>query len=703
MKAIHHFPLTALTTALLVIHAPASLAAEDEDTTQYTKPSSSISIGIGNWSDDRMHEGQYDGMWENGTHGSLDASVHRRDDATGTWTNLTVKNLGLDTFELGANYEKQGDWGIGMEYSQTPRQNPFIVNTGLQGIGTPQQTVTVVAPGAGSNVLLDMQRDATSLNMFKRFSPGLEFRVNFKNEEKNGDRQWGVRAYPTLGGTGGSYAAFVAEPIDSTTRQLDALFNYTSEKLQLTGGYYGSWYNNNLIRLDVIGTAAGVTEMSLPPDNQAHQGYLQGNYAFTPTTHGMFKVSYTHATQNDPFMSTTNNGVAAWAPKATVGSSLQGEVNTTEAMLGLTARPMPNLSVLANLRYWDRQDDTPVRIDATNTAGTVDYHNNPFQNTKTSGKVEGTYRLKDGYSVTAGIDHTHQTRSISDLIVKTTEIFVPYRPEMDETTYRINLRRALSERLNGTLGYSYSTRDGSAYDAVSTAVDSGTITPFYIADRDRNKWKLALDWTPIDALGIQFSFSDSQDKYPVDGLRKDGVRDGKAQLWSLDANYAVNDKWQVNAWYSHDTNRINQVGPCASSGSVTCTGTEWDANLDDEGDSLGLGVIGKATSKVNLGANLDWTRTTSKYEQIGGTVTGLTPPPDIKNRITRLNLYGTYAIQKNASIRVDLIREIWKTDDWTWAFSDGTSFSYATEGTMVINDLNQSSTFVGVRYSYKFQ
>lgn len=694
----YYFPLTAMVAALLASYAQMALAEEDE-VTQLIKPDeSSISIGVGNWSDRRMHEGMYDGMWDDGAYGSIDGSILKRDDATGTWTSLTVRNLGLDTVELGASYDRQGDWGVGLEYSQIPRQNPYTINTGLQGIGSQRQTVTVVTPGAGSDVLLDMQRDATALNFFKRLSPSLDFRVNFKNEEKDGSRQWGVRDYPTLGSSAGSYPAFVAEPINSTTRQLDAVLSYADDKLVLTGGYYGSWYDNHNNRLDVIGTAAGVTEMSLPPDNEAHQGYLQGGYAFTPTTRGTFKVSYTHATQNDPFISTTNNGVAGWAPTATVGSSLQGEVNTTDVMLGLTAKPMQNLSLLANLHYWDRQDETPVRVDATN------YHNNPFQNTKTSGKLEGTYRLPDGYSVTAGVDYVDQKRAIPGEIVKTTELFVPYRSQMDETTYRVDVRRSLSDQLNGSLGYANSTRHGSAYDAVNTSVDSATITPFYIANRERDNWKLALDWAPIDALGLQFSFSDSRDKYPRDGVRGDGVREGEAQVWALDGDYTLSDNWQLNAWYSYDTNNIAQVAPCVTGSAVTCSAAEWDANINNKGDSFGLGLRGQATAKLVVGTNLDWVRSVSKYEQTGGTPAGTNVKlPDITNRITRLHLYGKYAVQKNATIQVDLIRESWRTDDWTWAFSNGSPFNYATEGTRVINSLDQAATFAGVRYTYKFQ
>ena len=79
--------------------------------------------------------------------------------------------------------------------------------------------------------------------------------------------------------------------------------------------------------------------------------------------------------------------------------------------------------MLASLRYWDKQDETPVRVDAVSANGTQ-YHNNPFSETVYSGKLEGTYRLQGGYSVTAGVDYAHEDREISPLIVPTTELFV---------------------------------------------------------------------------------------------------------------------------------------------------------------------------------------------------------------------------------------------------------------------------------------
>ncbi len=41
-------------------------------------------------------------------------------------------------------------------------------------------------------------------------------------------------------------------------------------------------------------------------------------------------------------------------------SSLGGVMDTNLAQFGLTARPMPGLTLLANVRYEDKNDKTPL-------------------------------------------------------------------------------------------------------------------------------------------------------------------------------------------------------------------------------------------------------------------------------------------------------------------------------------------------------
>lgn len=681
------FLVSALSTALTAAFPQVVMAQQEVD--EFVNPNTgTLTFGAGQWSDKRPQQGRYEGTGKKGSYETLDGSYVNRDEATGTWTSLYMKNLGLSSGEFGGRYETQGDWGINFNYSQIRTDNPLTINTGLQGIGTNQQTIRAVAPGAGADVSLSMQRDATGLGFFKRFSPELEFRVNFKEEEKTGNRQWGVRDYPTIASTAGSYPAFIAEPISATTRQLDAVVNYQDKKLSITGGYYGSWYNNKNSSITVRGTANGITDVTLPPDNQAHQVYLRGNYAITPTTRSLFKLAYTHATQNQSFINTANNNVAAWAPLATTGSQLNGVVDTTDALLNISSRPMKDLSLRAEGSYYDRNDKTPVRL--TITGG---YHNNPFRFTNRKGKLEGDYRLSESYSLNAGFDVFHQERTIDKSINGAVELFVPYRQWILDKTTRIALRRSMSEELSGSVGYSFSNRTGAHWNQVNASVDSATMTPVYLADRQRDKVKFAADWTPNQDFGIQGTFSYTKDNYPTKGERADGVRQGHAQIFTLDANWVVTDNWKTKAWYSLESIRTHMTGPVNGT-------TDWIETQRDYGESIGLGIDGKLSGAWTVGAKLDVTLSRGDFTQTPGSTS---PLPAVMNRESRINLFADYAIEKNSSVRIDLISDHYRTDDWQWRFSNGNIFSYATEGTQVINYPNQSATFVGVRYTYKFQ
>jgi hypothetical protein len=286
------------------------------------------------------------------------------------------------------------------------------------------------------------------------------------------------------------------------------------------------------------------------------------------------------------------------------------------------------------------------------------------------------------------------------------------RTEVDEITARLELRRSLSETINGSVAFLRSERDGSDYITLAPTGPGGPssnlINPINIADRDRNKVRLGLDWAPLENLSFQFGYEDARDKYRYDVARPYGLLDGSAQLYSVDGNYVVNDNWQITAWYSHDRTEAFQLGWRAANGGGTGGVTDKESRLKDIGHSVGVGLLGSASANLKLGADVQWTRTVSEYNQTlmtPGTTSGLINLPDLTNTLTRAGLFGEYALRKNSDVRVDLVYERWQTDDWTWQFGGGTPFIYGTttDGTTVNAKPTQESGFVGVRYVYKFQ
>lgn len=693
-------PLAVLSTMLI---------ADDNPVSDLVTPDSRISVGVGTVSGDREQFGIFDDIRGSETMLLLDADVNKRDDDTGTWTTLKARNLGTDNRVLELGYERQGDWGVSLDYNQIQRMAPYTVNSGITGLGTETQTVpasgSAYVAGTGANIQLGTERERIGLDFFKYLNPELNVKVGFKNEEKNGNRHWGR----------GGAAEFAAEPIDATTRTLDATVNYAGKHMQLSGGYIGNWYTNHN---DLVTTSNGANTyyLSLPMDNQAHQLFLNGGYSFTPGTRGTFRISYTHATQDEHLPTADIAGLAyAGAP-----TSLNGELNTTLVFLGLTARPMKNLSVTANLRYHKVDEQTPEWLVINTGNGT---HSTPLDYATLSGKLEGTYRLPKGYSLIAGIDIKNQDRTVphgNNLGAGglDTERYVPFRADLDETTYRLQVRKSMSETINGALALLHSERDGSSYSAAvhsepGEGTGPGSIDPINIADRRRDKLRASLDWAPTERANLTFNVETARDDYSGHTL---GLRDGTAMLLSVDGSYKLGKDWQLTGWISHDTAKAKQHNFRAASGGYS--EAELYDTLKDVGDSVGFGLDGIVNPKLKVGANFEWTHTRSEYDQslVETPATGTTyyagttgPLPDIKSTATKLNLFAEYALEKKADLRFDLVHERWRTNDWTWQFSDGSPFIYdgtsgaaTSDRTTVITDPNQAATFVGVRYIYKF-
>jgi MtrB/PioB family decaheme-associated outer membrane protein len=679
----------------------------------------------------------------------------------------------LDTRELSFSHEKQGDWKYGLDYSSTVKRDIRTVNSGMSGAGSSTPTlVNLATPGSGNDLNFDIKRTSLGLSLGKWFTENLQFEASYKHEDKDGTRIFGKGfactsgAAPGCAGAGSpatlaSYAALlVPEPINSTTHQMEAKLSYATEKLSLSGGYYGSIYDNGLSALtpsvpgslnNPLGINASLSAglqnilnlpMALPPDNQAHQFYLSGNYVFTPTTRLNFKYAYTHSTQDADF----SNAFAAPAGVKNLG----GEMNTQLAQVGLTARPLSKLTLSAKLRYEDKNDQTPLRL--YNIEGTNTFTNNRNSITRLGGKFEGSYLLPANYRMTLGVDYDEIRRSLP---VSSTEVagLSALRAETKETGYRLELHKTLNETLTGSIGYFNSKRDGSDWFSLSSldpnnlnsnattaaaqlalinkycggvacygqiiptsailgtsyptptatnaagVYNSTAILPSMLMDRQREKWRLAADWSPTERLSLQFMFEDGTDKNDVPGAVR-GLQNSDLTFANIDAMFSVSDRLKLTAFASHgkQSTFINHS-------------TGYALELKNTNDTYGIGLRSKATGKLDLGADLTFSDDVTRYKQGADasiltsanltTLSTLGQLPDVKFTQTTLRMFGNYEIDKKSAVRVDLVHVLSKLKDWTWENS-GTYFVYGDNTTVELKP-KQTVSFLGVRYLYKFQ
>jgi MtrB/PioB family decaheme-associated outer membrane protein len=728
--------LVALTVAF------GSAYAAEEDVAQLIKPDSSISAGLGTVSgkkEDRAVFGQYNGMRKSSGQIFLDIDYLKRDDTSGLWTNLSGRNLGNENRELGFSQQKQGDWRYFFEYGELVRNYSNTINTNISGIGTDTITVNSVgnpailagaaalraAQGTGSNQDLKTTRKSLGFGVDKWLSQNLQLEVSFKNEDKTGARLFGMGANCRNGRYGctanGGAILLLPEPINSSTRQFELKLNYSDDKLSLNGGYYGTFYVNKFGSLkttianpasmwDPDGTQLGpnaptVTALTtmmqlplgLPPDNQAHQFSLAGTYAITPTTRTTFKYSFTRQTQKESF---DGMGLVG-GPRG----ALDAVIDTAVGQVGITARPMPKLSLVANLRYEQKSDKTPIapyRLSLTTSAPVgLENTNNPASHTKVKGKLEASYQLPEGYRATGAIDYDMRDLGRPTGTNDTSGQASAIRAKNDEIGYRAELRKSLSETVNGAVSVGHSRRTGSSWmtatNGVAPTTPDGTLQgagfnlfPLFWMDLDRDKVKASVEWAPTNSLSIQASADVAAEHYYAPSMR--GARDGKTTNLNLDAAYTISDNWKVNGWYSRGDTILNING---SSGA-------YMAGLRQLGHNLGLGVKGAPTSQLEVGADFTFSYEVNRTGTgVIGTSTQPNALPAAAFRQLNLNIFGKYALDKSSDIKVNLIHQRYYSNEWFWN-NNGTPFFF-TDGTTVSQKDQQNTTFLGATYIYKFQ
>lgn len=673
----------------------------------------SVSVGAGTVSGNAADQAlfnQYSGL-RSGVRagGLLGIDYSLRDPDANLWVDIKGSNLLGDNRELGFVGKNPGSLKITANYSELTRIDPNVLNTSLLGAGSTLPTLVSpsILPGAGTDTGLSTKRTAIGLGVTKIISPAFQLQFDVKSENKEGTRALSM-GYGCAVASGVLCNAMFPEPIHTMHSQVEARLSYAAQDLRVNVGYYGSFFRNSNRTLTPGGLGAAdfvQLGLALAPDNQAHQLDLSGNYDFSKTTRGTFQLGWSSATQNETFSSAGLIGpVVTPGTPAILLNSPDAKVVTKLAKLGFSSRPSSQLSLLGDLRYEDRDDQTPLFN--YNLVGTN--HNTP--NKKVQGKLQASWQFDSDYRGTLGADH----ESIDRGTATTSSVFAgisALRQKTDETTLRAELRRRLADDVSGALSVSHARRDGSYWlqpnsgigatgvsvvtdPASSFAAASGAVFMPTLADRQRNKVKVSADWQANEQLGLQFNAEVGTDSY--NSPSANGLHDTRMNQLSVDGAYALSDNWAANAYLSRSLQTLNQS---------RYAGTAMAFDNSNLGASVG--ITGKANSKVEVGASLAYVDDRSVYAQSpdasapAGVAAQLAQSgglPDTRYRQTALKMFAKYALEKKASVRVDLVHQRNRVEDWTWGYNN-VPFTYSDGATMTQSP-NQNVTYLGVVYAY---
>ena len=739
MKRSTLFLRTAM--ALSLLGAAAAQAQESPNSAGLRVPESWASAGIAHATGDprdRAIWGQYNGLREHDTNLLLDADVVKRNDETGFWTTFRGRDMGLETPELGLTLQKQGNWRFNVDYTEIVHHEIHTVNTGMLNAGSTNPSVRVITPGIGEDLNFEMKRQVIGLSGDKWFRPGLQFEVAFRNEDKDGTRLWG-RGYDcasyvctgTQSNTNTRWAVLmIPEPVNFNTKQIDAKANFSGDRYLVTAGYYGSFFTNSNGNVmpnvpnqlyGPLGPAGGLRTlnpaaaggtslqgvlqlpMALYPDNQAHQFYVSGNYAWTQKTRSTFKLAYTHATQSEDYA-----GMGFTGAPIVNRPNLDGVLDTTLAQFGITSRPTARTNLLGNIRYERRDDKTAV--DLYNVENTVRWDNSRISNKKINAKVEGGYLFQNNVRGTVGVDWDRIERELPGLDVNVAGLS-GLRGRTDETTLKAELRKSVSETLTGSLGAFYAKRDGSDWYAVANnspnagLVQGGLYSfdqiynrtatfPFNLSDRTREGLKATADWLPTERLSLQFVGQAAHDGY--NPPTQNGLRQGSYRLLSLDAAYAITDTWKFTAYGSVSDQTMNEADRAA-----------YVADIKNRNIAYGLNLVGRPTGVLEVGGGVTRTQDITDYNftpdvattasNVQQNAVGL---PDVKFSDIRYGVWTRYAFSKQADVRFDVSRISIRLEEWAWGYN-GVPWVYS-DGTTVSLQPHQQITFATARFTYRF-
>ena len=402
MDARDTFRLTTVTAAVLAAISGIRGGARSAKPVSRSAPA-------GYATNDGRQFGQHNGINEGGLRAvRLYLNRRRRD---GHLAALDGRDLGLESRQLRFEHNRQGNWSYFIEYGRIPRYEPCTVTTGVGGIGSSNLTVPAT-PTTGSSIDLKTRRDAVDWGSTRFCRPGGTSRCASATRRRDGARVFG-RGTTGSAGFAGNFE-FTPEPINSTTRQLEALVGDTPAKSS-------SFRAATTAPCSIITTTSSTSPVALrrwrlpparPSPDRAAAGQqlppalLSGGYGFTPTTRGTFKLSYAKAKQDDAFP--TGAAVPLFPG---VGNNLQGKVDTTLAQVGIVSRPIPKL--------------TCARTTATRTATTrpprsilhrelhLRWEERAALDPHDQGGVEAGYLLPGAVRLTGGIEAEEKKRNTS--------------------------------------------------------------------------------------------------------------------------------------------------------------------------------------------------------------------------------------------------------------------------------------------------
>ncbi len=616
--------------------------------------SSTWSVGSGFVSDDSNKFGDFTGLNDEGFYLLADGELRYWGD-TGSYWELLLADLGLDSRSMAFDGGQPGTYRIQLSYDEIPRYRYEHPETPYVGVGGASLTLpsgwTTAGSTAGMTQLAgglrpfgaERQRKTLGLGLEWLAAGAFDYRVDYRRDERTGAN--------VIAGSFASLSALLPAPVDYVTDEFEVAASRTFEGGGFEVAFLGSEFSNRYLSLEwenpftPLVTGADAGRLALAPDNSAEQLRVSGNYRLGSRTHLSGTFAAGRLEQDELFLNLSVN--PAFAGSALPRTSLAGKVDTEHLNVAIVAQPLDRLRVTARHKRAERDNKTAQAVYdvvLTDLAATGARMNIPYGFERSETSVQADYRLPNRVRLKGGIerdthDRTFQARN---------------RSEEDSIWAKLNI--GALDRLQATVGVEARSRTGSDYSAVDLGVNlqNPLLRQYHLADRDQRIAGIDLAVTPHERVNVLLRLENARDRYPASVL---GLTKGTSNYGSLDASAVLPDGWNLYASWSRDEVAFDQAA------SQRFAGADWYASTEDTTNTRSLGFT---KSLADGRWNLSFDVTDSRSRGVTSVRVGIPaePFPDFTTDLDGLSFRVDYTVSEALSLQAGYRYERYSTTDW---------------------------------------
>ena len=615
---------------------------------------------------------------------------------------LQATNAGTSNRQVEMESRRYGRYQFNLVFDQITRFQSDSSKTLYQGVESDTLVTPTVANtnaladsqsivalyGTGSGYDIKQQRNRFNVTFKKIFSSKWESRINYHYEKKTGLKTFGA-AFGSNYNT--ALSVILPEPIDYVTQLINLSVGYYGSIFKFETGVKGSLFKNSNTKilwdnlyLNNAANEATNGQSALEPDNQFYQVYALGLIRPLNWITAKGQISAGKLKQDQAFLPYTvnNNLTVSDLPK----SSLDGSVNTLTGNFRLSIKPIKALHVYANSSF-DRKDN---KTDSA-TYSYLALDTAASSSSPTRANLPYGYRL---YSTSLATDYYYQKNSFLNIGYKYQQKSRTYSEIAKTKTNLVwaKVKQKISVNSMVSLKVERSERDASDFSLVSQINPSQNplMRKYYLADKSRQNIAINFSTILLNDFSFQASMSYATDDYSASVL---GVTDATDFSYGIDVSKPLTDSISSNAFIHVENIESYQKG-------IDFNSQDWRVYNSDTFTTMGLGVDWKEFSdEIDIGSKVVMALSKGEISPERND-TNQTAFPDLTTSRINIELYGSYALKENMSIKARYILEKYKESDWHYDDVDATTLDRVL-GTQQVSSDYLAHLFL-VSFSYSF-